>query len=166
MDAGELLSQMTIPNPCSMDWDRMAGDERVRHCASCGKNVHDLTAMSADATAALLRTKNDGLCVRACEGMDGTLSISAGPPAPAQNRTRRRQFQIRTLMAVIAGVAAGLGLGRLFSTPEEELVPQSAFRVPSEPIAPRKSALQPAHRFVMGMLSSRSAGATVASDQY
>ena len=39
-------------------------------------------------------------------------------------------------MAIVAGVAAGLGLGRLFSGPEEELVPRNAFLAPSERIEP------------------------------
>jgi hypothetical protein len=165
MDANQLLSQMTIPNPCSMEWGGMRGDDRTRHCASCGKNVNDLTAMSADAAAALLQSNNDGVCVRVCKGIDGTLRIPGCEQAPAQNH-RPWQFRIRTLMAVVAGVAAGLGLGKLFSMPEEELVPQSAFLAPSEPSAPRNLCLQPGHRLVLGMLASRSAGETVSSDQY
>jgi hypothetical protein len=171
VDASQFLSQMAIPDPCPMDWNGMAGDDRVRHCSSCRKNVHDLTAMSADAAASLIQSESGGLCVRVWKSADGTLSVS-GCPAPSAVRAplplepRPWQFRIRTLMAIIAGAAAGLGLNRLFSSPEEELVPKSAFRAPSEQIAPRQSDLSAGHRMIMGLLSTRAGGEMTSSDEF
>ena len=42
----ELLEQIDIPVACPQDWWRMRGDERTRHCKLCGKNVHNLAAMT------------------------------------------------------------------------------------------------------------------------
>jgi hypothetical protein len=162
---------MAIPNPCPMDWNAMAGDDRVRHCSSCLKNVHDLTAMSPDVVASLIQSESAGLCVRVWKGADGTLNVS-GCPAPSAvstplpQRHRPWQFRIRTLMAIIAGAAAGLGLSRLLSGPEEEIVPKRTLRAASEQIAPRQSELSDGHRMVMGLLSTRTGGEMVSADQF
>jgi hypothetical protein len=171
VDASHFLTQMAIPNPCPMDWNAMAGDDRVRHCSACRKNVHDLTAMSSDAAASLIQSEPAGLCVRVWKSADGTLSVSGCPApsavsAPPPLEPRPWQFRIRTLMAIIAGAAAGLGLSRLFSSPEQELVPKSAFRAPSEHIAPRQSELSDGQRMIMGLLSTRAGGETTSSDDF
>jgi len=172
VDASQFLSQMAISDPCPMDWNAMAGDDRVRHCSSCRKNVYDLTAMSSGAAASLIQSGSADLCVRVWKSADGTLSVS-GCPAPSAIRAplpldpRPWQFRIRTLMAIVAGAAAGLGLSRLFSSPEEELVPKSAFRAPSEQIAPRQSELSAGHRMIMGrLISTRAGGETASSDEF
>jgi hypothetical protein len=40
-----LLENARIGTPCDADWDAMAGDERVRFCDACGKNVYNLSAL-------------------------------------------------------------------------------------------------------------------------
>jgi len=118
MDANKLLGQMTIPNPCPMDWDAMRGDDRGRHCASCGKHVHNFTSMRPDEATAVLRAQNEELCGRVYERPDGTLVISAcesGGPPPTP---RPWQFHIRTFMAVVAGFATVLGFARSFAVVE------------------------------------------------
>lgn len=73
MNPNEILRQVTIPKPCSMDWDRMRGDERSRFCDSCGKQVHDLTAMNAGQAAALLDSDagRGEICARIFDPADG-----------------------------------------------------------------------------------------------
>lgn len=39
---------ITIPKPCSADWDKMSPCEQGRHCDSCDKTVVDFTRMSSD----------------------------------------------------------------------------------------------------------------------
>jgi hypothetical protein len=112
MDADAILSRITIRNPCPMEWDRMSGDDRVRYCAACGKNVYNLTAMSPDEIASLFSTvpePGERRCVRLYRRPDGTLSVSGCQPAP-RGAVRPWQFTIRSLMAIIAGCAAMLGI--------------------------------------------------------
>ena len=40
------LSNIRIASPCPADWEKMVGDERVRHCAECNLNVYNLSAMT------------------------------------------------------------------------------------------------------------------------
>ncbi len=91
MDADEILATFKIPTPCPMDWDLMRGDDRVRFCGRCGKDVYNLTTMSLDEVASLLsgvRERGERRCVRLYQRPDGTLTTSACQPAlSAQGRT-------------------------------------------------------------------------------
>ena len=40
------LNNLRIASPCPADWEKMVGDERVRHCAECNLNVYNLSAMT------------------------------------------------------------------------------------------------------------------------
>lgn len=107
------LTQFTIPTPCPMDWDRMSGDERVRHCEACGKDVHDLTAMSPDEIVTLLspvREDEEEPCARAWRSPDGTLVASGS--RPPHLLLGRWQFNLRSLLVFIAWSAAILGFTR------------------------------------------------------
>lgn len=71
------LHRVEIPIPCTASWEAMQGDERVRHCASCNKNVFNLSAMAEDEAADLLAGNADGhLCVRFYRRADGTVLTS------------------------------------------------------------------------------------------
>ena len=122
MDADEILATFKIPTPCPMDWDLMRGDDRVRFCGRCGKDVYNLTTMSLDEVASLLsgvRERGERRCVRLYQRPDGTLTTSACQPA-LQHRAGPWQFTIRAIMAVIAGWAALLGLARLVSADHKQ----------------------------------------------
>jgi len=125
MDADAVLSQLTIPNPCPMDWDRMSGDDRVRYCAGCGKHVYNLTAMSPDETAFLISTvteQHEKRCVRLYQRHDGTLFASGCQRAP-RRAARPWQFTIRFLMVFIAGCAAVMGLTKWLSPEQKQPKP-------------------------------------------
>ncbi|MBZ5504642.1 MAG: carboxypeptidase-like regulatory domain-containing protein [Acidobacteriia bacterium] len=69
----ELLNNIRIASPCSADWEKMIGDDRVRHCGQCNLNVYNLSAMSSTEAQALV-TKHEGrLCVRFYHRRDGTV---------------------------------------------------------------------------------------------
>ena len=42
-----LLQRLHVATPCKERWDDMTGDERVRFCGRCAKNVYDLSALTA-----------------------------------------------------------------------------------------------------------------------
>jgi hypothetical protein len=106
-----------------MSWAAMQGGDRIRHCAACGKNVHDFSSMTSTAAANVLRAHAGDICGTAYERPDGTLVIGDCPPALAAGPAPF-QFRIRSLMAVIAGVAATLGFARLFAVSEEPTPPR------------------------------------------
>jgi len=58
------LDVIRIEEPCSQDWGRMTGDERVRYCDGCRKHVHNLSAMTRDEAERLVCEQAGKLCVR------------------------------------------------------------------------------------------------------
>ncbi|WP_428266497.1 hypothetical protein [Haliangium sp.] len=102
-----LLGQVRVASPCHERWDDMSGDERVRHCQRCDKDVYDLSALTEAQAEALLREHLGGsLCVRFYRRADGTVMTSDCPVG--RGRRRRR----RTLAVALAGgvLATGAGL--------------------------------------------------------
>jgi hypothetical protein len=114
MDTDEILATFKIPTPCPMDWDLMRGDDRVRFCQRCGKDVYNLTAMNPDVVASLLtgvRERGERRCVRLYQRPDGTLTAAPCQPALHDGGGPWR-FTIRAIMTVIAACATLLGLAR------------------------------------------------------
>jgi len=94
-----VLDNLRVAAPCSASWDAMVGDDRVRACGDCNKNVYNLSDMMRDEAEALIREKEGKLCVRYFQRADGT--ILTKDCAVGVKRRRRRRF-------VAAGVAASL----------------------------------------------------------
>lgn len=55
---------MRIKGPCSEEWDEMVGNEKVRFCSHCEKNVNDVSKMTRREAMRLVRRSNGGLCLR------------------------------------------------------------------------------------------------------
>ncbi|MBZ0116473.1 MAG: hypothetical protein K8H88_05755, partial [Sandaracinaceae bacterium] len=58
------LEQITIESPCDVPWESMTGDERVRFCRICKKNVFDLSALPREDAEALVSSATSDLCVQ------------------------------------------------------------------------------------------------------
>jgi hypothetical protein len=95
-----LLDQVTIKTPCRESWDAMTGDDRVRFCARCSKDVYDLSAMTQDEAETFLaiHLDDEDACVRLYRRPDGRVLTSECVQG-ARNRHARK---------VAAGVTAGL----------------------------------------------------------
>src|SRR5262249_9367146 len=107
-----LLNRITVPTPCAADGNQMQGDERRRFCASCGKHVYSFAEMTTQEAIALLREKGWNLCCRLYKRPDGTV-ITADCHHENSRKRGPWQFTLRSIIAVVAGFAAILGLGRL-----------------------------------------------------
>lgn len=100
-----LLSRVQIASPCSARWDEMMGDARVRHCASCDKDVYDLSEMTAADAEALLSREGPIACVRLHRRADGTV-ITADCPVGAKKKRRRRMLAAGVAVASSVMAAA------------------------------------------------------------
>ena len=96
------LDNLGVAAPCSAEWATMTGDERVRHCALCKKNVYNLSDMSRAEAESLIREKEGRLCVRFYQRADGTV-LTANCPVGLRAVQRRLRW-------IGAGVAAFLAL--------------------------------------------------------
>jgi hypothetical protein len=97
-----VLPNIRVATPCRADWNQMTGDDRVRACASCNKNVYNLSSMTRDEAESLIVAKEGKLCVRYFQRADGTILLKDCAVGVAQKRKRR---------VIAVGAAALLGGG-------------------------------------------------------
>ena len=67
------LKNVRVASPCSVDWNTMAGDERIRHCNQCNLSVYNLSAMTEREVHQLVADHKGHLCVRFYSRQDGTV---------------------------------------------------------------------------------------------
>ncbi|MGQ0540748.1 MAG: ankyrin repeat domain-containing protein [Blastocatellia bacterium] len=53
-----------VKKPCSEEWDEMAGNDHVRFCSHCSKDVNNISEMTRKEAMRLVRNSNGSLCVR------------------------------------------------------------------------------------------------------
>jgi hypothetical protein len=73
------LDEISVAEPCRVSWDGMRGDEIVRSCARCRKNVYDLSSLTQAEAEALVVRMEGKLCVRFRRRGDGTVVTRACP---------------------------------------------------------------------------------------
>ena len=88
MTSADLIANVRVASPCPARWADMTGDDRTRFCAQCQKHVYNLSEMSAEAAANLIREKEGHLCVRFYRRVDGTV-LTADCPVGAAAFARR-----------------------------------------------------------------------------
>ena len=116
------LKQVRVENPCAADWEQMAGTEKVRFCAGCCKNVHNLSAMTR-AEAAQTLAQPEGLpCVRFHHD-------AVGAPLTREALPARRRF-----LGVLAGALLALAGG--WSSPRSASGDAPGRHGPSQPLPP------------------------------
>src|SRR6185295_17899117 len=67
------LNNLTVPSPCSADWNSMIGNDQVRFCEHCSLDVHDLSAMTRLQAERLVAKSNGRLCIRYRRDLSGQL---------------------------------------------------------------------------------------------
>jgi hypothetical protein len=106
-----LLRQVKIAAPCSVKWETMPGGERVRSCSQCSHKVYNLSAMSGDEAAKLIREAEGRVCVRLYRRADGSVMTRDCP-------TGLRAARQRVTRAVTVSFASMFSIIGLFSLAE------------------------------------------------
>lgn len=97
------LEDVRIASPCPTSWEQMLGDEKVRYCNICSKNVYNLSAMSRNEAQLLIHRMEGKLCGLIYTRKDGTVMTSDCPVGLAALRK-----QIFKRVAAVAAVVIGL----------------------------------------------------------
>lgn len=107
---------LRIASPCRAPWDNMDGDDRVRFCRECNRNVYNLSAMTKREARRVVTEREGRLCVRFYQRRDGTVLTSDCPVGA------KRAFLLGAARAgaAVAGVAAGLVTLSACNSVEEE----------------------------------------------
>jgi hypothetical protein len=123
----DLLNSLRVASPCDASWEEMEGDELVRFCQYCQKNVYNLSGMSRREAAAFVRETEGRLCVRFYRRQDGTLLTDN---CPVGWRAARRWL--------LARMAAVFGLLGTFAPFVAERARIEGNRVMGSPAAPNR----------------------------
>jgi hypothetical protein len=97
------LEDVRVAAPCHVSWDTMVGDDRVRFCGRCEKNVYNLSAMPREEAEAFIADRAGNICVRLYKRTDGTVLTE---DCPVGVKRRRR---VRLAIAVGGGLMMGAG---------------------------------------------------------
>lgn len=111
------LEAIHIASPCRADWNKMRGDDQVRHCASCAKNVYNLSAMTRDDATRLIREKEGDLCVQLHRRSDGTV-ITSDCAVGVEKRNRSTRRAARFFAAIAAAILSSFGVQTVQAAPE------------------------------------------------
>jgi hypothetical protein len=125
MKTNELLANIKIASPCSARWSQMAGDDRARFCAQCQKHVYNLSNLTADEAAALIREREGKLCARFYQRADGMVLTSDCPIGAGQVWARCK----RLLGAAAALMLLGVTVPLIARSPNREELPRARAKV-------------------------------------
>lgn len=96
-----------IASPCPASWEKMRGDDRVRFCGTCEKNVYNLSDMSKRDAERLIREKEGDMCVQLHLRADGTIITDDCPVALRPVRKPMRWLGTIAMMAIAPAVTFG-----------------------------------------------------------
>jgi len=94
------MKNVMIASPCTVDWNTMDGDDRVRVCGACKHNVYDTSKLTSNEILDLMARDNNA-CLKIYRRADGTLLTE---DCPFGLRTIRRGA--RTVSKIAASVWA------------------------------------------------------------
>jgi len=103
-----MLDDVSIAAPCRASWEQMVGDEHVRFCGQCEKNVYNLSSLPREEAEALLVAKEGKMCVRLYKRADGT--VLTNDCAVGVKKRRRRRAAFATVAGSLMAAAAAVGL--------------------------------------------------------
>ncbi len=70
------LEEIRFQTPCTVPWESMKGDDRVRFCSQCQRNVTNVSAMSREEAERFLEKTNGSECIQLWKRPDGTIVTS------------------------------------------------------------------------------------------
>ncbi|HEX4406044.1 MAG TPA: hypothetical protein VH560_14500 [Polyangia bacterium] len=91
----DVVDEVVIASPCTVSWDGMRGDDRVRFCGQCRQNVYNVEALDRGAARRLIEAREGRVCLRILRRDDGTV-------VTADCWTRLRAARRRGVLAFVA----------------------------------------------------------------
>ena len=112
MKTTDLLLKLRVASPCTARWEDMKGDEQVRFCSHCKKNVYNLSALSASDADALVKSKEGKLCARLYQRTDGTVLTEDCPVGLAKAWKRAQAMVLAGVGLVVFAIINMAALNR------------------------------------------------------
>src|SRR5262249_36340313 len=96
------MQKIRIASPCSADWNRMSGDDRLRFCPECQLNVYNFSAMQSGEIEPLFPAKTGRLCAHFYQPPDGPMLTQDCPFGFRAALPRATRLASASLSAIIA----------------------------------------------------------------
>ena len=64
MKKSGFIDSIRVTEPCTQDWNKMTGNDQVRFCDHCAKNVNNISEMTRKSARKLVLASEGNLCVR------------------------------------------------------------------------------------------------------
>jgi ankyrin repeat protein len=64
MQKKSFVDSVRVADPCTESWEQMTGNDRVRFCSHCAKDVNNISEMTRNEVARLVRRSGGRLCIR------------------------------------------------------------------------------------------------------
>lgn len=94
-----MLPQLKIASPCPASWEKMTGNNQVRHCSQCNLNVYNFSEMTSQEIETLINaSEGQRLCGRLYQRADGTL-LTQDCPVGLRTRVRRVTRRVGATLA-------------------------------------------------------------------
>src|SRR5437868_7554244 len=106
MSTNTILQNIRVSSPCTARWADMTGDVRARFCAQCQKHVYNLSEMTAEGAADLIREKEGKLCARFYQRADGTMLTADCPVGVASSMRRLKRLAAAGIAILLPAFAA------------------------------------------------------------
>ena len=103
------LDLIQIASPCSVSWEAMKGDGRVRFCSECRLNVYNLSEMGREEAEEFVGRREGRTCVRFFRREDGTVLTKDCPVGVKLLKQR-----LVRAVAAVCGILLALLSGTLF----------------------------------------------------
>lgn len=119
----DLLRRLRVASPCTVAWEGMTGDERVRFCTQCSLHVYNISEMTAGEVRSLIADSGGRFCGRLYRRADGTVITRDCPTGLRAVRRRASRAAGAVLTAALSLCSAALG--------QKSAPPRQACRQPS-----------------------------------
>lgn len=86
------VNNLRVASPCSVGWESMTGDERMRHCHLCRLNIYNTAEMTRKEVESLILKREGRLCIRLYRRSDGTVLTKDCPVGLRAVRKRVSKF--------------------------------------------------------------------------
>lgn len=95
------INKLRVASPCSVGWDTMIGDERIRRCHSCELNIYNIAEMTKSEVEDLITKREDRVCIRLYKRADGTVLTKDCPVGFRSYQKRVAHFAGATLATIL-----------------------------------------------------------------
>ncbi len=103
------VNKLRVASPCSVGWETMSSDERIRRCSSCELNVYNISKMTKTEVEDLIGNREGRVCIRLYKRADGTVLTKDCPVGFRVYQKRVARFAGATLATILGLFSVSFG---------------------------------------------------------